>query len=499
MIRIRSALAGAACFLAIASASAQQFNNVADHSVIGRIGTGSGSGPSQAIPFASLLANLPPIANSNLSTMSAWTIKMNNSGSAAIPSDVTIDALTVKGSPAASDEVLIWDVAGAAMKKAAVSAIASAGAVGSLNGQTGTLTLNGGLNNSSTTFQLDGNYTGFANPNCTLAASVSGNNLTVALKNNAGSDPSSTSPCFLNFRSATAATGSTSLVAVTAATSFVANSGSTFGITNSAATCSAASSCPFRLWVTAINNAGTVVLGVTALTNASGVLPLNEGNVISTTACSACATATALGTMYSTASQTSKAFKILGYLDWGSGLATAGTYASGPTLIQSMGPGVKKPGDTVQELYFTTSSSASTSSATFSATNLTGSITPTSTVNLVQINAGGPLLNTVQTTAAQAQLRRATGPVLFGSWCIASISATITFLENGCSFVGVDTPGTVSAVSYAVALASSAGAGSVSFPVSGTTATMIIKEIMGALPEIIPDNDNDPRLLNKVG
>jgi len=34
--------------------AAQQFNNVPDHSVIGRIGTGSGSGPSQAIPFSLL-------------------------------------------------------------------------------------------------------------------------------------------------------------------------------------------------------------------------------------------------------------------------------------------------------------------------------------------------------------------------------------------------------------------------------------------------------------
>jgi len=37
---------------------AQQFPTVPDHTVIGRIGTGSGSGPSQAIPFASLASGL---------------------------------------------------------------------------------------------------------------------------------------------------------------------------------------------------------------------------------------------------------------------------------------------------------------------------------------------------------------------------------------------------------------------------------------------------------
>lgn len=46
-------------------AAAQTFPTVSDHTVIGRIGTGSGSGPSQAIPWATLLANIAgtPAAN----------------------------------------------------------------------------------------------------------------------------------------------------------------------------------------------------------------------------------------------------------------------------------------------------------------------------------------------------------------------------------------------------------------------------------------------------
>lgn len=47
-------------------AEAQQFNTIPDHSVIGRVGTGTSSGPSQAIPFATLTQQL--LAGQALST-----------------------------------------------------------------------------------------------------------------------------------------------------------------------------------------------------------------------------------------------------------------------------------------------------------------------------------------------------------------------------------------------------------------------------------------------
>src|SRR5260221_72322 len=67
----RSAIAGILLLLA-ASASAQQFPTIPYHSVIGRLGTPGTSGPSQAIPFATLLTQLfggtnPLTAANNLS------------------------------------------------------------------------------------------------------------------------------------------------------------------------------------------------------------------------------------------------------------------------------------------------------------------------------------------------------------------------------------------------------------------------------------------------
>lgn len=55
-------IAPALCFMlascCMTPVFAQQFNNVPDKSVIGRIGTGNGSGPAQAIPFTTLMAQI---------------------------------------------------------------------------------------------------------------------------------------------------------------------------------------------------------------------------------------------------------------------------------------------------------------------------------------------------------------------------------------------------------------------------------------------------------
>lgn len=225
--------------------------------------------------------------------------------------------------------------------------------------------------------------------NCTLVGTVSGNALTITLKQQDGSsDPSATAPCVVSFRSATAATGTYTAVLVTAATSFATGaSGSTFGSTNSV---------PFRLWITAWNNAGTVVLGVSSQSTATTIYPLNEGGVASSTACNACTNASAAGTFYTTAAQTSKAFRILGYMDWSAGLATAGTWASGPTTIQMFGPGVKKPGEVVQTVRSATGAVATGTTVlpvddtipqnTEGNQYLTQAITPTSTVNLLDVS-----------------------------------------------------------------------------------------------------------------
>jgi hypothetical protein len=144
-------------------------------------------------------------------------------------------------------------------------------------------------------------------------ASVDGsNNLTIALKTNNGNDPSSGNPCTVSFRNVAAATGNYVVVQVTSATSIVLNAGSTLGTSNGQ---------PFRIWVEAFNDGGTFRLAVsnrsTSAQTSTQVFPIDEASPASATQCNACSNATSAGVFYSPATVTSKAIRILGYMEWG--------------------------------------------------------------------------------------------------------------------------------------------------------------------------------------
>lgn len=303
-----------------------------------------------------------------------------------------------------------------------------------------------------------------------LVASVSGNALTVAIKTYAGNDPSALDPVYAFFRNATATNGDYTMLTIAAATSFVASSGSTLGTANAVAS---------RLWIVGLNDGGTFRLGAINCrvggSSPTQIVGLNEYQLVSSTAEGGAGGADTAGIFYTGTAVTSKAFRILGFVE--STQATAGTWATSPSLVQMFGPGIKKPGDVVQTVHGSSGTSTTTTSSTFQATNLSLSITPTSAANLVKAQAVGLARTDSAATAAQTRIHR--GSTAVGSFAEAYAgSATIgwstAFMQT------LDAPNTTSATTYAVRVKSTDNVNTVYFLKGATdlTGTIIAEELM---------------------
>ena len=151
--------------------------------------------------------------------------------------------------------------------------------------------------------------------NLAITTSVSGNALTIAVKDKSGSDPSVPSPVNIAFRSATITSGVYVQRVITSALSVVVSSGSTLGTVSAVAS---------YLYVYAIDNAGTVELGV-----CNGYL--DEGSLQTSTAEGGAGAADLAGILYSTTARTAKAIRIIGRILITE--ATAGTWASNATEL----------------------------------------------------------------------------------------------------------------------------------------------------------------------
>jgi hypothetical protein len=343
---------------------------------------GTGDVTWSANSFATTIANAA-VGNAKLANMAAWTIKGNATGGSAAPSDFTIDGLTLKASPAASDEVIIWDVAASAIKKATISSVGSSSGVTSLLGLTGAIGNQWGLATTGSNIGIATTNPPFPVDcaiNLQLNCSVASNLLTVAIKGNNGSDPSATNPVLIPFRDTTQANGDPIWLAVTSALSINTNA--------TGATLGSSSGTPFRFWVVAFNNGGAAVLALINCSTTSQIFPLASHTLQSTTAISASAASAGIFYTPNGTALTSKAFCILGYLEYSSGLTTAGTYGVAPTNVQLFGPGIKKPGDVVQvnQKFLNTTFTSTTSGALTDVTGMSLTITPTSAANLVMID-----------------------------------------------------------------------------------------------------------------
>jgi hypothetical protein len=482
------------------------------NSVVGRLGT---AGPSQAIPFASLVAGLQlPITATSATSVAIgtgtqtftlqqtgksfvanqWALIYSRANSANSMlgqitsysgSTLVVSVSAVGGSGTKTD----WNIvlANSIASPGIMPPVGTGNVVGPgsatdgnlavYDGATGKLIKDSGI--SATAGKP------FAPVNVSLTASVSSNILTInLLAADIAGTPTATHPVIVPVRDTTATTGAVTNVTIAAATSINTNAtGATLGSSNSV---------PFRIWIGVFNNGGT---GVLALFNASTqsstavtIKALDETGVASTTAISGGATSAGVWYTPNGTTLTNKAFRIVGYVDYdvGGTLATAGTYSSAPTKVQVFGPGVKLPGQVVQTVYTTTTTTTSNSSTTKSATALTGTITPTSGVNPVKVSARGQVF--YNTTAASGnatilQLYRGTGTTAIGNMsAVGGFGGTTARVPVTCD--AFDSPQSITSTQYGLYIVQATGTNTSVFldattSVGTNTGVLTIEEIQG--------------------
>lgn len=310
--------------------------------------------------------------------------------------------------------------------------------------------------------------------NLGLTASVGGSALTINVVGANGSAPSATNPVSVPFRSTTAATGTPVWTAITSALSIVVPSAATLGTSNTV---------PFRIWLFLAYNGGTPELGVAVCSlgsaSAATLYPCSSWENNGKTSITIDGFATSGGVLYVTTGVSNDSVRIIGYADYGSGLATAGAWASVPTRLQLIGPGIKRPGDTVQIVTASTTTNTTFNTAAYVSSAVTANITPTSTANIIKATATGTFQCTGGTNTPTAAIFRGTTQLWLPVACQVAIAPT--------NLHAMDFPGSASAQTYVVKVNENGTTDSSGFPTTNG-GVIFLEEIMGVLDE--PANDN---------
>lgn len=314
-------------------------------------------------------------------------------------------------------------------------------------------------------------FTPSANPNLingTVVESHAANAVTFAVKTLAGANASVADPVFFVF----AATDGTSYIrVVTAALSITIASGATMGVIAATA---------FRIWLAAIDNAGTVELAVQNCVDAAtgDVCWFFDGgtNRITTTVQAGGGDDLALET-YSAAARTNVSFIALCNFTYAA--LTPGTWAVSPTSINLYGPNMKKPGDVLQTVTASSvTTTASGASGAYADTTIAATIVVSSIASAVRISAFGGALGTIAASVAKVRLRNTTQGYTVGG----DPAARMTVSDAGSAPLGLisafDVPTSLSAQTYKVQIGDSSSTTN-SFYSDGTAfGKILLEEIM---------------------
>jgi hypothetical protein len=297
---------------------------------------------------------------------------------------------------------------------------------------------------------------GMNNPlNLSLTFTVAANALTIAMKGVDGNDPSASNPVRLQFKNAADATAQPILRSVTSALSLVVSAGSTLGTLNST---------PFRLWVVAFDDAGTIRLGVINCLSSLTIYPLGEFATANSTAEGGAGAADSAQVFYTGTAVTGKAYVILGWAVWRTGLATAGTWSAGPGDALCVGPNDRRPGQVVQELRSLTGAVATGTTAipaddtipqqTEGDQYMSQAITPRSPANLLQIDSKAELTNSNVVVVTMALFQDAAADALAAGGGVATSGGFV--VQFTLSYAKL--AGTLSATTFKIRAGGSTGA-----------------------------------------
>jgi hypothetical protein len=298
----------------------------------------------------------------------------------------------------------------------------------------------------------------------------------------AGNTPTANSPILLPFRDETAGTsGLPKWRVVNTNTSY-----STLNIYGGTAI--AAANVPFRLWILAIDTYGAAVeLGFIICSSVgnpnSAIYPLAPNGVVNTAALPGGTFTCSPGVVYTDTARSNVAYRVVGYIEYPNGLATPGTYTALPN-VQLYGPGMKLPGDLVQQFTTQTTTLASTSSSAFVNSPLTGSITPSDSANPIRVEWSG----TARTNAGASadvivQMYRASTAI--GYPIVIDCGTTginPTTYGNIAGPTVLDLPGSVATQTYTAKFRNDDNATTVYFPLAGVSlggASLTLTELMG--------------------
>ena len=173
-----------------------------------------------------------------------------------------------------------------------------------------------------------------------LSVSVASNILTIALKTMAGTDPTGDDAVYVAFRSGTLTSSTLNVRTVTNALSMTVSAGSTLGFTASQIS---------RIYVLALDNAGTVELAVYHPLSGTTHLPVDETLFQTSTAEGGAGGADSAQVVYSTTARTNVSACVLGFIDIQTG-GTAGNWSNSPIHVQVLTAATPRSGQVIQRL-----------------------------------------------------------------------------------------------------------------------------------------------------